>query len=98
MKSIFENTQPHKEGHYGKPNSFKNYPVVAIHGIVVKMYKLVSGRSCCLLYISVARKLQLEPEFAANVLYDFSNQKMPKVISKRSIEFHFESIVVHTKA
>ncbi|GBN53054.1 hypothetical protein AVEN_70671-1 [Araneus ventricosus] len=49
-----------------------------------------TGSSCCLLKISVAQKLKLKCERAANKIYGFGNQKMPALTSIRRIKDDIE--------
>ncbi|GBL77540.1 hypothetical protein AVEN_41914-1 [Araneus ventricosus] len=49
-----------------------------------------TGSSCCLLKISVAQKLKLKFERAANKIYGFGNQKMPALLSIGRIKAHIE--------
>ncbi|GBO35399.1 hypothetical protein AVEN_112267-1 [Araneus ventricosus] len=49
-----------------------------------------TGNSCCLLKISVAQKLKLKFERAANKIYGFGNQKMPALTSIGRIKADIE--------
>ncbi|GBO31004.1 hypothetical protein AVEN_157922-1 [Araneus ventricosus] len=49
-----------------------------------------TGSSCCLLKSSVAQKLKLKFEPAANKIYGFGNQKMPALMSIRRIKADIE--------
>ncbi|GBM37956.1 hypothetical protein AVEN_46258-1 [Araneus ventricosus] len=49
-----------------------------------------TGSSCCLLKISVAQKLKLKFERAANKIYGFGNQKMPTLTSIGRIKADIE--------
>ncbi|GBL87280.1 hypothetical protein AVEN_270543-1 [Araneus ventricosus] len=49
-----------------------------------------TGSSCCLLKISVAQKLKLKFERAANKIYGFGNQKMPALTSIGRIKADIE--------
>ncbi|GBM16537.1 hypothetical protein AVEN_148915-1 [Araneus ventricosus] len=49
-----------------------------------------TGSSCCLLKISVAQKLKLKFERAANKIYSFGNQKMPALTSIGRIKADIE--------
>ncbi|GBN57281.1 hypothetical protein AVEN_130973-1 [Araneus ventricosus] len=65
LRSTLKSKRPHKEWHYDKQNSLKDDS--ALEPTEIK-------KNCT---ISVAQKLKLKFERAANKIYGFGNQKMP---------------------